>query len=419
MKKLKTVLISVLIITVIVIIILLLLQNKEKNSNFNEEQNSEPESSVEKLEKLNDYCLVKDCINLFLGYNTTSNTEALYSLLNREYINENNINENNVINKINIIKEENFLEIKDIYQNFIQGESYFVYLVQAKVIAKNNPINTQDLYIKLNLDYSNLTFAIDIIDKTKFNDIIKNKKNSKTTKISKNDYNIFSYKIMNDDEMVKEYINNYQQIMIYDPEYAYQFLDDGYKEKRFDNSIDNFKQYIQNNITKIQEFDLTQFKINRQTNYTEYIGEDENFNYYNIKATKLLEYKVKLDNYTIPEESFVKDYSNSSDQIKVATNVDMFIKMINNKDYKSAYNVLSNEFKNNYFKTQEDFENYVKNTFFNYNFLSAKEIKLEGSVYLYTIEIASGFNKAASIIEKTFIIKLGEGTNFELSFNIE
>jgi hypothetical protein len=86
--------------------------------------------------------------------------------------------------------------------------------------------------------------------------------------------------------------------------------------------------------------------------------------------------------------------------------VDLFIKMINDVNYQGAYKVLSNEFKNNYFKTQEDFENYVKSTFFNYNFLSAKEIKQEGNVYLYKTEIASGINKAALIIEKTFIINL-------------
>jgi hypothetical protein len=48
--------------------------------------------------------------------------------------------------------------------------------------------------------------------------------------------------------------------MIYDPEYAYTFLDDEYKEKRFDNNFDNFKQYVQNNITKIQEFNISKYK---------------------------------------------------------------------------------------------------------------------------------------------------------------
>jgi uncharacterized protein YpmB len=59
MKKLKIILILILIITTITTIILLLLKNKEKNNVFDEGQNIEPESNVEKLEKLNDYSLYK------------------------------------------------------------------------------------------------------------------------------------------------------------------------------------------------------------------------------------------------------------------------------------------------------------------------------------------------------------------------
>jgi hypothetical protein len=116
----------------------------------------------------------------------------------------------NILSKINIIKDEPFLEIKNIYQNSLQGKSYCAYIIGAKIISKNNLVNTQDLYFKVNLDNSNFTFDIEIINKTKYDDIIKNKKNSKEIKISKNQYNLFNYKTMNEDEMVKEYINNYQ-----------------------------------------------------------------------------------------------------------------------------------------------------------------------------------------------------------------
>jgi hypothetical protein len=40
---------------------------------------------------------IKDCINLFLGYNTVNDSKAAYDLLNKEYATDNNINENKYI----------------------------------------------------------------------------------------------------------------------------------------------------------------------------------------------------------------------------------------------------------------------------------------------------------------------------------
>ena len=42
-------------------------------------------------------------------------------------------------------------------------------------------------------------------------------------------------------------------------------------------------------------------------------------------------------------------------------NVDKFFQMINRKDYKTSYKCLADSYKNNYFKTENDFANFVKN----------------------------------------------------------
>ena len=124
-------------------------------------------------------------------------------------------------------------------------------------------------------------------------------------------------------------------------------------------------------------------------------------------------------NYTIKTEEFITTYNKASDAKKVATDIEIFIKMINNKDYKNAYECLSSEFKQNYFKTIDEFKNYVQKNFYDTNYITIKNVQTKSNVYTCTANIKSGVGVAADDMDKNFIIKLNPNAEFELSFEVE
>ena len=161
------------------------------------------------------------------------------------------------------------------------------------------------------------------------------------------------------------------------------------------------------------------YGVNEKDNYTEYIIVDNFDNYYTIKENGIMDYTILLDNYTIKTEEFITTYNKASDAKKVATDIEIFIKMINNKDYKNAYECLSSEFKQNYFKTIDEFKNYVQKNFYDTNYITIKNVQTKSNVYTCTANIKSGVGVAADDMDKNFIIKLNPNAEFELSFEVE
>ena len=131
-----------------------------------------------------------------------------------------------------------------------------------------------------------------------------------------------------------------------------------------------------------------------------------------------MKYKVQLDTYTIKTETYIKNYNTLKDLEKASVNVDMFIQMINTKDYHHAYEVLSEGFKNNYFSTEEEFKNYMRENFYNYNVLNINTSTNEGTVYIFKSTLTNGMNSETENKDKTFNVLLGEGTDFTISFNV-
>ena len=149
-----------------------------------------------------------------------------------------------------------------------------------------------------------------------------------------------------------------------------------------------------------------------------YICKDEKDNYYYfIEKDGVLRYKVILDNYVIPNEDFIEQYYKMDEKQKVIVNVNKFILGINDKSYYYLYNLLSSEFKQKYFKSQESFENYIKNNFFENNEVTYERFEEQNGIYIYNVRISNANNENESI-EKTIIMKLNEGTDFEMSFNV-
>ena len=100
-------------------------------------------------------------------------------------------------------------------------------------------------------------------------------------------------------------------------------------------------------------------------------------------------------------------------------NIDKFFQMINRQDYKTAYSCIAQSYKNNYFKTEEEFITYAKNNFYTYNDVTYKNYEQKGS-YLYTFNInLSDLTKENSEEKEIKIImQLNDDLNFEMSFGM-
>ena len=234
--------------------------------------------------------------------------------------------------------------------------------------------------------------------------------------IEANEYNSFNSNSIAENKKVIYIFNDFKQRELYNLEQAYEALNEEYKKARF-NGIKDFEKFINENRKQIKEADVYSYKINNYDEYTEYIILDQFDNYYAFKETSVLNYSVKLDDFiTFTDEQLFK-YKSLSDQEKVVINIQKFVKAINKKSYYYAYNCLAKGFKDNYFQTQEAFENYINETWYNGNFeVEFGDFEEEGGLYKYKFKIINNENPEENI-ETTFIMKLNEETNFETSFN--
>ena len=100
-------------------------------------------------------------------------------------------------------------------------------------------------------------------------------------------------------------------------------------------------------------------------------------------------------------------------------NIDKFFQMINRHDYKTSYECLTNSYKNNYFKTEEEFANFARNNFFSYNKVAFKDCKQKGEkLYVFNIELTDLTGESEDKKEVTIVMQLNEELNFEMSFSM-
>lgn len=100
-------------------------------------------------------------------------------------------------------------------------------------------------------------------------------------------------------------------------------------------------------------------------------------------------------------------------------NIQRFFYAIEDEDYRYAYNKLDETFKTNNFATLEEFENYAKTNFFKRNTLSAGKAEKQGNIYLYNITIKDASEESNKERTTSFVMRLGEETDFVMSFGVE
>lgn len=411
MKKIKYI-ILVLILILIICITAIVVINKKNKENYNGSDKLASEyptyvinENIEKLNNRNQYYILLECIKEFANYTNNKNVNAVEAVTMQK-------------NVENIIDEYSFKNIDDICFEEIyvlNGYTYCTYYIKGKESIETN----KNFYIVANLDFGNTTYKLTPIKENEYNKLIaENKSDSDEQTIYKNKYNIFENINVTNEDIARNYFNDYINKALNYPEIAYSLLDEEYRNKRF-GSLEEYKNNINENRDQIENATMVKYGINNKDSYTEYTIVDNFDNYYTIKEIEIMNYTIMLDNYTIKLDNFIDTYNKASDAQKVATNVEIFMKMLNNKDYKNAYTCLSNEFKQNYFKTIDEFRNYVQENFYNTNYINIKNVQTKSNIYTCTANIKSGVSVAADDMDKNFVIKLNPNAEFELSFEVE
>lgn len=437
-KKLK-IIIPILFIVIIILIVLLNVVRVEEEQKTIKNENDIPnreykrELVIESNKKryygiesiVNKYFVFLNEENQNLGDKITRE-QYICSILNDDYIQKNNITDENVLEYVRPFGKDKKAYINEMYVR--ETSDYFVEYVHVilydreQLDYKNKynfdyNFNKLDVFYRIDIDSMNSTYDIQPITKQEFEEraIAEDVKIT----IQKNGYNSISFATNPTDSiMCMKYMDNYKDKIRYDIETAYNLLDKDYREKRF-GTIENYKSYVLENKDWLDVVAVDKYQLNYKDGYKEYVCIDRNGNYYIFKETAIMQYTLKLDTYTLESEEFVTQYNKADEQNKVMMNIDKFINMINNKDYKNSYALLSHSFKDNYFKTEEEYKKYIQNNFFEYNEETYTYYEKENNVHSYEIEIKDATGKDSNTITKTIIMKLKEGTDFVMSFNVD
>lgn len=281
---------------------------------------------------------------------------------------------------------------------------YSIYYVYGKLIIDNKIVDNNSNYTVI-VNYTNGAYSvINEIDESKEYD----------GNIVQDENNKFEYKNYSEEDFVKEEFMDYKYTLLNELDGAYSKLDNEYKAERF-NNIQEFNNYIEEKRTQIENSIAVSYEY---IDDNQFIVQDNYENQYVFTENSFMNYNVRLDNYTIITENYKNKYNKLDNESKAKTNVDMFIKMINSSDYRHAYNKLDETFRNNNFGNVENFESYIKENFFENNYLIVDKIEQKGEYYVVSTTLKSDISSAADSMNKNFIVKLNEGTDFVMSFEI-
>lgn len=438
MKYIKYIIVALLIIIILIISIILGMSKKQKNVDTEDSYDNGADvvninTDIKKVDNVSLYYTVKNCLDSFykainmeivevneddyveggeISYSTlmgVNNIEEknkiIFDKLNNSFIKDNEITQNNAYQKLVSIVGSNYT-IDDMY--IIDGEN----IKNFYVYAENQ--NNDKLLYNVILDVDNMTYSIKLLQYADYTRLSKDD----DVGIEKNSNNVFEYSKTTDEQMSKNYFYDFKNLIVNNSQYAYDKFDDEYSKKRF-GSIFEFQEYINNNKNELYNLTIKKYSVNITNEYTEYICQDQYERNYIFKVTNVMDYTVQLDTYTIPTEKFKTEYDKAESEKKVQMNIDKFIQMVNRHDYKTSYNCIADGFKNNYFDTQDKFENYIKNAFFEYNNFEFENIEQKGNnLYTCTVTLTDLTGNSKDTKKITIIMQLNDNYDFKMSFSV-
>ena len=439
----KIIIVVVIIIIIIVALLLLLLnRNEYENETYVPAPSVTYSEKVEKLEDYNKFYSLEEMIKKYCIYDSYGNSEGIYSVLDNAYCEANGITAENAVNKIerhnlsdyNLILEEAYIYDDSLYPVFF-----------TKSIIRNTE-EKQELYLILKMDQANLTFSVIPINKEVFDGYVNNQGSKlATSPIEKNNYNTQEDVTVSEKDVLDKYFDNYIYELMYRPEEAYSRLNEEYRIAKF-TDYNDFLNYINVHNSEITQMDIKSaktledfatedeyseymanyelkginlYKIEEKEEYKQYICIDDFGNYYIFRENGVNDYDILLDTYTIDLPEFLEKYNNSNRKDKVLYNVQKIVDALNTKDYRYVYNKMDETFRNNNYKTLEEFEQYIQNSIFEKNTVGYTNYAESGDISTVDLKLQDKTEREDGIYTMTIAMQLKEGTDFVMSFTMK
>lgn len=453
MKNIKKLIIILTIICVIILIAILIILGSIKsgtnNSNDydlpvgdNNSYEEELNQTLTVLQSENDYFTLESQIKNFFLYYKVENKNAIYELLDKQYINDYNITSENSIEVLSNVYKENENNYSQEIVYVRESSAKPIHYIKGKI---ENNAGTENYYVTIYWDLDNGTYSIKPITENEYNQYISEElKEENNFSIEEKQYNELQKMTLTDEEKAEKYFKSYINNALYNIEESYRTLDEEYRNAKFPN-IDTYIEYLlrkkeelqsmnTDNIKSINEFaseteynqyinslkfeGLQQYSFTSKTNEKSCICIDYYGYNYIFDITGAMQYTVILDTYTLDLPEFIERYDAGNDQTKLTLNAGKIIEAINNKDYEYVYNKINETFRNNNFSDISAFEQFIKNNFYDINEVQDFSYRQEGSVYICTIGLKNKENSSDLIKSVTILMELQDDRNFEISFSM-
>lgn len=424
MKGIQKLMIVILIVIVVLVIAILLLLNMTTENEITEEPDIHLTIDTDYIAMVQDYNIfreVENCVENYINFSVDKNEEALEALTDEENTKQIQLEYSNY----------KTFQAKRMYQreNNDTVNTFFVYgmLNDEKTIRdkyEEGRYNIEELYIIVHLDMRNKTFLIipNAKDYFSINEdgslSINENMNLTREEIEKNAYNTYVSNNETEQDKVYRYFQDYINNFLYNLQLAYDYIDDEYKEQRFP-SLELYKQYRDND-NFVDKRAIQNYRIDTNGDNVKYICEDQYGNIYSFEEIAIMQYKIQLDEYTLGSQKWTEEYANLESLNKAIVDIEKFFEMINMQDYTSAYEVLDATFKQNYFSTQQQFEEYIRGKFFRYNNVTYNSYtEPVTNLYSFSLTISDKAEEKQETIDFNVIMQLLDGTDFVMSFEVE
>ena len=381
------------------------------------------ETNLSKVTNVSNYYAVKSCVDKFYSYyamsfENNSYSENLYNILDTEYMTFKNITKDNILKQLPKINNS-VIDIENMYVSEQQNDMY-IYIVDGALREKATSQIT-NFRIMINIDSSNRTFSVLLDDyiKSKYPKLNLNDKltvNVSSIPIKGTD-NLYEFNNISESTYVSDLFSKYKEEILFNTNFAYDNLDEEYRNKRF-GSLEEFNKYVKSNVKNNVTMKVSKYNKTVNDGITQYVCLDQNGKEYIFKETAVMDYKMILDTYTIDLPEFVEKYNNAQNNQKVLMNIQKVLEAINAGDYKYVYSKLDDTFKQNNYAQLSNFEQYVKNNLYVNNIVGYKDYQKNGEVYVYNIQLTDATGVNSKIIKMKVVMALQQGTDFVLSFSI-
>ena len=435
-KKIEILMVILVILILILIAVFWYVNNQttenKENTNTLQIEFEDVSSDVEKIERA-EYNIVSNAVTTYIqtldmnnsryfGQDESGNLidivsedekmQFILNLLSSDYISQNNITTQNLQEFLET-KEEQLIFVP-IEMKKLADENISTFVTYGIVENLNYELNDEVTLI-VNIDFNNRTFSIE--PTTQNYDEITNIDQNMTS-IEQNDNNQYSIPTLNNENIVRDHINQYKRLVLAAPELVYEKFDETYRNERF-GSLENFQNYISKNADEIKRISLDEYLVNTYDGYTQYVGRDKYDNTYIFNENSVLDFTIQLDTYTILTDNFKTTYDEGNDMQKVRMNIDRWVEMINNRDYHTAYKYLDETFRNNNFGSEEAFEQYMRDNLPLHYQLQVGQFEETNQTYTQYIVLTDITGETSDEIENTIIMQLKDDYDFVMSFSVE